>query len=172
MTEKLEALNKAIKSAEKQKAEEKREEEEERRKEERADRKFWQGEGKKLGEKLRLAEDIFRWGREFSRGKEYRKLLKIHNIRDYLPLHRSWWGHEREGRGFGCVSELHLRRDGTLYYNTRYKWFPYPYKRNFKTASELAKGLTWGYLKGLHQFIVTGQVYKELREEVEALKSR
>ncbi len=49
MTEKLEALNNAIKSAERQKAGEKREEEEERRKEERAERKFWRERREKAG---------------------------------------------------------------------------------------------------------------------------
>jgi hypothetical protein len=167
MTEKLEALNRAIKSAERQIAEEERQAEEETKKEERAESKFWQREERKLAEKLRLAEDIFHWSRKFCRGEEYQKLLKIRGARDYLPLYCSWWGHKREGRGFGCVSQLYLRKDGTFYYNTRYKWFPYSYKRTFKTARELAKGLIKDYLKELHRFIATGLVYEELRKEVE-----
>lgn len=166
MTEKLRTLNRAIKSAEKKIAEEKREAEEVRKKEERADREFWQGERRNMGEKLRLAEDIIRWSRKFCRSEEYRRLRRI-DFSDYLTFYCSWWGHKREGRGFGCVSQLYLRKDGTFYYSTRYKWFPYPYKRTFKTARELAKRLTRDYLKELHQFIATGRVYEKLRKKVE-----
>lgn len=177
ITEKLKALNRAIKSAEGRRAEEKQWVEKQRKKEEKADRRFWQEESRKLDKKLGLAEDIFRWCRKFSRTKEYRKMLALgfdcgQDIKKSLKLYYGRWGHER-GRGMddSCLSQLCLRKDGTLHYIAGYKWMWPLHERTFKTARELAKGLTKDYLKELHHFITTGRVYEKLQKEVkESLK--
>ena len=164
MAEKLGGLKKSIESAERRKAEEKRRELAREEREESANRKFWGEEGKKLDEKLKLAEDIFRWGRGFSRSEEYRRLLDILSD-DSLWFYGGGWGHERSGDN-GRWSRLYLRRDGTLYYWAGYKWMPCGPEWIFRTPRELAKRLTKNYLKELHRFIATGRVYERLREEV------
>lgn len=170
---KLEKLKKAVKSAEKRGAEDKRYAEEQEKKEERIEREFWQGEGRKFDEKLRLAEEVFRWCREFCRTDEYRKLLArgisfAQDLEDSLQFYYGGWGHERGNGDCGRGSRLCLRKDETLFYCAGYKWMWPVYERHFKTAKELARELTKEYLKELHQFISTGEVYDELREEVKS----
>jgi hypothetical protein len=165
----LDSLKRAIKSAEKRRTEEERREEAEINEEKRAERKFWQEERTKFDEKLRLAEEIFLWSKEFTHSGEGRKLFKIGGG-DYLVLYHNGWGHEPEGKhGSDCASRLYLRKDGTLHYNTRFKWFPYPYERTFETARELAKTLAMYYINDLHRSITTGHVYDELQKNLKTI---
>ena len=182
MTEKLRGLNRAIKSAEKRIAKEKRREEGETKTFEKAVRKFWQGREKRPSNKLELAKEIFRWGKEFSRSEEYRRLI---NLDRHLSEALTFWGNNSlwiygEPWGGGEDEEsskrrfnLYLDEDGTITY-----CFPShgiggsgTGVSGLETPRELADELSMEHLKRLFAFIATGRGYEELRKNLkEALK--
>jgi len=115
----LKGLEEAIERAEEEHRRRENEREERARLNELEKKRSREEENEKLKVKLEMAEEIFRWGKEFSQSDLYKRLVALHCG---SACYSSFWGHSKNGRAFGCYSSLSLKEDGTFYYSTRYKW--------------------------------------------------
>lgn len=164
----LKLLEEAIERTEENKRRREKEGEERARLKELEEERSREEENKKLKVKLEMAEEIFRWGKEFSQSDLYKRLR---NVSIGSPVcYTSFWGHRRDGRAFGCISNLWLEEGGTFFYRTRYKWMNGGggiQPTTFEKPEEMAETLTYDYLKELYDCIESGEIYQRIGQELE-----
>lgn len=114
-----------------------------------------------LGEKRALSGEIFTWAKEFARSPEYKRARGF--LERDLEIFSGEWGHELSQ--FSGWSEINLVPDGTLVYEYGHKWVC----RSFAIASpeELAKKLSYAYLKELHAFVHSDKVWRRIGVELD-----
>lgn len=161
----LKDLEEVVERVEERRRRDERQSEMRRKQTEKEEEMFWEEESRKMKEKLEMTEEIFRWGREFSQSDLYKRLDAL----GYgLTSYRSFWGHRRNGRNFGCNSELHLMKDGTFFYTTTYKWMNgggIP-AVTFERPEEMAERLTYDYIKELYERIKSGEIYERILQKL------
>ena len=81
--------------------------------------------------------------------------------------YESFWGHKRDGKGWGRIARLELRKGNTFFYSGWYKWMNCGPKITFKNPEEMAKRLTYDYLNEFHKFIKSGKVYEYIKGKLQ-----
>jgi len=117
---------------------------------------FWEIEKEHLDEKKRFLADILDWKNKFI--KEYANIFKVKAI---LQIFRWNWAHTKpDMKDDACWSVLELTKDGKLIYKSGYKWMPH--KEKIELNQNTINKLIYSYLKELHNFVMSDDVYKKL----------
>jgi len=152
----LQELRVAIGAAETVAAAKERRMNEEEERERRAEKESRERERRSHSEKVKLAEEVFRWCGKFCKTKEYRRLdilTEAEGVKSFCVGH----GDSR------CCWYLHVRNDGSLRYAPFSGGISQKRERVLNTPKQLASELTLEKIKQVHHSIVTGKVYEYLK---------
>ena len=121
-----------------------------------ADKESHKLECRSRGEKVKLAEEVFRWCGQFCKTKEYLR-LDVLNEREGVKSFCVGHGDSR------CCWYLHVLDDGSLRYAPFSGGISQKRERVLNTPKQLASELTLEKIKQVHHSIVTGKVYEYLK---------
>ncbi len=169
MTNKIKELTNFIRKIEAKEAAEKRRTKIEHQNHLKKGKKAFELEEKLKDKKIRIANDIFKWAREFSQTGHYNRLVKI--SMPYIALEKGvyvyggGWGHKTpKYDDDGCWSRVYLEPNGSLYYVGGYKWFPSDSRFRIHNPDSLAERLNYDYLSGFRNEIKSGKIYGTIKD--------
>jgi len=158
----LENLNREIDSYKAKKHARTMQEQRERKKEQEENRDFESKEKKLLGKKLQIYNEIAAWRNKFVKANA--SLMSLLD-EDEIIIYYGNWGHERPAySSYGCWSRVYLEKSGKLRYWAGYKWMPSG--PEFNLNQQIVSRLSYDYLNKLHRHVITGQVYKTIKQEI------